>query len=225
MYYTHIGACIQRVGHAAAFGSILLCGPRTESLRKRAAVIMNRQSFRQRREMRAVINNSSNADTHSSSKYSSDACPGAQRPKKPRLDYDIVECTNTITASNSIDGTDTRARTSSCTNPIRENSLIPEGDPLVSVSDLGHGASIVRFAAHSTEDAYHLLFEILRPVADEGGLQIASQQQLPQQPQQQQQQQQLPSPYADRIHGSNPGIQQKSGVIAALRAFDENHRS
>jgi hypothetical protein len=58
--------------------------------------------------------------------------------------------------------------------------ICPPNDPLVSVSNLDK-ITIVRFAADSTEDAYILLAEILKPLSS--GLLYD-----------------LPQPYADRIH-------------------------
>jgi hypothetical protein len=58
--------------------------------------------------------------------------------------------------------------------------MCPSSDPLVSVSNLDK-ITIVRFAADSTEDAYVLLAEILKPLSS--GLLH-----------------ELPLPYADRIH-------------------------
>jgi hypothetical protein len=58
--------------------------------------------------------------------------------------------------------------------------MCPPNDPLVSVSNLDK-VTIVRFAADSTEDAYILLAEILKPLSS--GLLH-----------------ELPQPYADRIH-------------------------
>lgn len=59
--------------------------------------------------------------------------------------------------------------------------MISPSEPLVSVSSLGSNVTIVRFAAHTTEDCYELLAEILSPLSS-GALE------------------ELPKPYADRIH-------------------------
>ena len=60
-------------------------------------------------------------------------------------------------------------------------SIVKPDDPLVSVSNLGEKISVLRFAADSTEDAYKLLAEVLKPLAAGklSGMQ---------------------KPYADRIH-------------------------
>lgn len=73
-----------------------------------------------------------------------------------------------------------------CSSQIGNNTskeftkMCPPSDPLVSVSNLDK-VTIVRFAADSTEDAYMLLAEILKPLST--GLLH-----------------EFPQPYADRIH-------------------------
>ena len=62
--------------------------------------------------------------------------------------------------------------------------IVPPSDPLVSVSNLGPDFSLIRFAADSTEDAYKLLSDILKPLCT-GNLKD------------------LPKPYSDRIHCLN----------------------
>ena len=60
-------------------------------------------------------------------------------------------------------------------------SIVKPNEPLVSVSKLGEKISVLRFAADSTEDAYKLLAEVLKPMAV-GKLS------------------KMPKPYVDRIH-------------------------
>ena len=69
-------------------------------------------------------------------------------------------------------------------NADEKIKIVPPSDPLVSVSNLGPDFSLIRFAADSTEDAYKLLSDILKPLCT-GDLKD------------------LPKPYSDRIHCLN----------------------
>jgi hypothetical protein len=50
LYDYHILISFQKVGNASVFGCIVLIGPHTSALRKRAGAIMERQTFKQKRE-------------------------------------------------------------------------------------------------------------------------------------------------------------------------------
>jgi hypothetical protein len=84
-----------------------------------------------------------------------------------------------------------------CSSQIGNNTskeftkMCPPNDPLVSVSNLDK-VTIVRFAADSTEDAYRLLAEILKPLSS--GLLH-----------------ELLQPYADRIHSLKKNIVPDTG--------------
>ena len=69
-------------------------------------------------------------------------------------------------------------------NADEQIKIVPPSDPLVSVSNLGPNFTLIRFAADSTEDAYKLLSDILKPLCT-GDLKD------------------LPKPYSDRIHCLN----------------------
>lgn len=150
-----IATAAEKVGNAGVFGNVVLAGPRTELIRTRAGAIMRRQTFKQRREC------------------GDEACLGI-----------IASSSSAVTAFPG--GSSTSASASQQTTGERIKRVgIPVGEPLVSVSQLGDGLCIVRFAAHSTEDAYVFLAHLLSPLVG-GGLS------------------KLPHPYADRIHYSKP---------------------
>lgn len=74
-----------------------------------------------------------------------------------------------------------------------EGAVLPS-EPLVSVSNLGSNVTIVRFAAHTAEDGYELLAEMLSPLSS-GDLE------------------ELPKPYADRIHSLPAGKKRNASLL------------
>ena len=126
-----------KVGNAAAFGLVVLAGPRTDALRVRAGAIMRRQTFKQRRE------------------HGDEAALGTA----------LTAATATATTAATPTSSSSSASSSSKGLGGDVSAGIAPGEPLVAVSQLGDGLCVVRFAAESTEDAYLFLHDLLAPLA------------------------------------------------------------
>lgn len=131
-----------KLNHFTAYGSIIMIGKETKILQKRLDALICRETFN---EYKASKLN----DQHH------------QQQQQQNYVYNVVDQDNDNVNDNS------NKRKFKEKAHISNHESIHHIPNIVSVADLGHQCSVVRFAYHSVEECYEFLYELLQPIHKE----------------------------------------------------------
>jgi len=135
----HYGDIDMKLNHFTVYGSIIMIGKETKILQKRLDALTCRESFN---EYKASKLN----DQH----------------QQHQQDYVVDQDNDKVNDDSK--GNKRKFKDKTHSGNHESFHYIPN---IVSVADLGHQCSVVRFAYHSVEECYEFLYELLQPIHKE----------------------------------------------------------
>jgi hypothetical protein len=135
----HFGDIDMKLNHFTVYGSIIMIGKETKILQKRLDALISRETFNE----------------YKASKLND------QQQQQQNYVYNVVDQDKDDVNDNS------NKRKFKDKTHINNHESIHHIPNIVSVADLGHQCSVVRFAYHSVEECYEFLYELLQPIHKE----------------------------------------------------------